>query len=235
MTEGMPITVRFICLVFTGGMLAVALGIGGIRLLNRLFGCEGTANVEPETAGGLVSALGALGFLGGCFLAFLCPGKANGFFGLAVVSLAAAFGDILFQAWRKRWGWQLTEARCVERQLMEVFDGEGGRAWAWRLVCEYEHGGVRYRVVPRVRWIDFISQKGARRFLARRVSPEGVCQLRFNPKKPQEAELAGRGLLGKLLYTRPFPKGKDNCFRCPQAEGLAHTSPGQRPGNTGNY
>jgi hypothetical protein len=109
----------------------------------------------------------------------------------------------LFALWLKarfnRRGWEVGTANCVDRELQKVFTGKGN-AWEWRIVCEYEFRGEKYRVTPSVNWMSFSSEVAAHKFIAKRISAGDVCQLRINPRNPLQTELFGQGIKDLLLY-----------------------------------
>jgi hypothetical protein len=76
----------------------------------------------------------------------------------------------------------------------------GHWGWLWRIICQYEYLGIPYRVTPEVYWGSFTSEEAALKFLEERMSPDGGCTLRVDPKKPFRTELMDQGLKDKLLY-----------------------------------
>ena len=173
--------------------------------------------VKPKAVFNGVATTGAIIFIIGFILAFnaVRPGQLPVRFsinhgkkiGLALVIaglLLALFG-IWFKARRKRKDWELTDARCVDRELKKIWltdtrTGAGFWGWFWRIICEYEYSGKAVRVTPTVYWSNFTSEPAAMKFLEERISPDGNCKLHINPKNPLQTELVGQGIKDKLVY-----------------------------------
>ena len=142
---------------------------------------------------GVVPIVGAFGFIGGLAVATYDNDKYK-YLGLvvAVSSLAVAFGGAWLKERRVRLDWDFAPGHCVDRELQKVWiqQGAGGHwGWFWRIVCEYEYLGIRYRVTPEVYWASFSSEEAARKFLEERISPNGECTLRVNPKNLLRTDL----------------------------------------------
>ena len=147
-----------------------------------------------------LSVPGVFAFLGGMWLLFYNAEKYQSL-GLTLTGagLLAVFGSIVLNAMTakaKRAAWPVVSARCIERTLQKHHSYEGGDFWLWRLVCEMNYAGEKYRVVPKVRWSDagqaessFSSEAKAQKFISEIVSPNGTCKIRVNPKNPLEAEM----------------------------------------------
>jgi hypothetical protein len=106
---------------------------------------------------------------------------------MTVGGLFLAFFGIWFNGRKKRKDWEVVTARCVDRELREA----QGRVWFWRIVCEYEYGGNKYRFTPIVYRSNFTSEGSANKFIGSRVSTAGECKLHINPKNPLQTELVG--------------------------------------------
>jgi hypothetical protein len=150
-----------------------------------------------------IATVGAIGFIVGAVLLIRNPGKdTNLWLGLAVGSLLLAFFGIWFQARRQRKDWEVETARCVDRELQKFrLPKGGGWGWFWRIVCEYEFHGEKFRVTPNVhQWINLSSEETAMKFIGENISPDGECKLHVNPKNPLQTELVGRSVRDKFLY-----------------------------------
>ena len=159
-----------------------------------------TATVVTGGFGPYVSVLGVLGFVVGFALIFFDVKKyKSAGLALMIPSWLVLMSSIWFKARQDKRGWEVAEGRCLDRELRKV-RSDGGWTWVWRIFCEYEHLGITYRVTPVINWISFFSEKGALRFLEKRISFSGQCRLRVNPKNPLQTELFGQGIKDKLLY-----------------------------------
>jgi len=144
----------------------------------------------------VVPAVGIFGFLGGLALATYDHTKyeSSGLM-IAVLGFVVLFGGAWLKARVVRQDWDVASGRCVDRELQKIWIPRGAAnagghwAWFWRIICEYEYLGVRYRVTPEVYWASFSSEDAALKFLEERISPNGECTLRVNPKNLLRAEL----------------------------------------------
>lgn len=84
--------------------------------------------------------------------------------------------------------WIRVEARCLDREIQKVAKSEGASFQA-RVLCEHEYLGKTVQCTPRVHWMGFSSELSTKKFLEERISADGRCMLRLNPKKPLEADL----------------------------------------------
>jgi hypothetical protein len=166
---------------------------------------------KPMTmdSGGIVSILpmaGVLGFIGGLAMATYDKKYESSGLMIAVLSFVVLFGGALLKARVVRQGWDVAPGRCVDRELQKVWMPVGAAnvgghwGWFWRIICEYEYLGIPYRVTPEVYWADFNSEEAALKFLEERISPNGECTLRVDPKNPLRTELMNQGIKDKLLY-----------------------------------
>jgi hypothetical protein len=134
-----------------------------------------------------LALLGALGFIAGIGLAMAKPEMKMLGLKLAVGSWVFAMLGIWVQSRKQVAGWQITPARCVDRELQCV----GPDQWYWRIVCDYEFEDVKYRVTPEVQWRNCISKSSAETFLNEKISADGSCRLIFNPENPLQTKLLG--------------------------------------------
>ena len=147
--------------------------------------------------------IGALGFIAGAVLLFHNQGKnLNLILGLMVGSLLLAVFGIWFKARRKRKKWEIETARCVDRELQKSrLPKGGGWVWYWRIICEYEFHGKKFRVTPNVhQWSNLSSEEAAMKFIEKNISADGQCKLHVNPNNPLETELVAPDLREKFLY-----------------------------------
>lgn len=142
----------------------------------------------------IVQAIGPLGFVTALGMMtydrdrFLISGPT-----LAGISFALMLCGAWIRARQEREGWIKVKARCVDRELRKILiprRGGGTWGWFWRVVCEYEEYGRRFRVTPKVRWANLTSEEAALRFMKEHVSPDGGCILSVNPKNPFQTELS---------------------------------------------
>lgn len=150
-----------------------------------------------------IANVGAIGFIVGAVLLFRNPGKDTSLrLGLMVGSLLLAFFGIWFKPRRQRKNWEIETARCVDRELQRFrLPKNGGWDWIWRIVCEYEFHGEKYRVTPDVhQWINLSSEEAAMKFIEKNISPDGECKLHVNPKNPLQTELVKQDIRDKFLY-----------------------------------
>lgn len=153
----------------------------------------------------ILAPLGVLGFIIGVVLAVKRSAHKGEYLGVACTGLVVALAGVWWRARREHRGWEIVPAKCTDRELRRVRKSTGGRGhggWTWvsRIVCELDYNGARIRVTPRVFWSSFRTEKAARRFLDRRISPAGDCQLHVNPKNPLQTELFDQGIKEKLIY-----------------------------------
>lgn len=163
--------------------------------------------ITPNSTGALafVQAIGVLGFIAGLALALYDKTEYKEK-GLIIASLS--FLIVLVGFWLKsrsdREGWDVAYGRCVDREIRKLWTQSGGHGsgwiWVWRIVCEHDYVGIKYRVTPTVNWATFSSEEAALKFLEEKISPADDCKLRVNPKNPLQTELFGQGIKDKLLY-----------------------------------
>jgi hypothetical protein len=155
----------------------------------------------------IVPAVGALGFISGLAMATYNQTK-YGRSGLIITGLSfmATLCGIWLKARGERQGWDVAPGRCVDRELRKVWipapvgSSGGSWGWLWRIVCEYEYIGIPYHVTPEVYWANLNSEEAALKFLEERISPNGECMLRIDPKNPLRTELLDQGIKDKLLF-----------------------------------
>ena len=88
-----------------------------------------------------------------------------------------------------------TRATCIDREFRSTPHPEYNRdSWAVRIVCRYAFEGVQQTGTPHLaigaeQGMDFASREAAEQFLADRISPDGTCWLRVDPRKPLRAYL----------------------------------------------
>jgi hypothetical protein len=162
--------------------------------------------MTPNSSGALafVQAVGVLGFIAG--VAMVLHDKTK-YREPGLIIAGISFSIVLVGFWLKarseREGWDIASGRCIDREIRKVWaagEGGGGWIWVWRIVCEYNYAGIKYRVTPTVNWATFASEEAALKFLEGKISPDGDCKLRVNPKNPFQTELFGQGIKDKLLY-----------------------------------
>ena len=150
--------------------------------------------------------IGSLIFLS----AILLPGNIGlgNLFGSPGVWIWIAVGGLLFgifslayQARKNRKNWIRVKARCLDHEVWKGFsnDSDGDIVWNFIMLCEYEFGGKTYRVTPAY-WCSFPSQGSVLRFIGKRISPEGTCEIYINPDNPLQTELVGRDIKDVLLH-----------------------------------
>ena len=149
-------------------------------------------------AGGLLGAIpivGALGFFVGVGIAaYETPEHLWAGLTVAVSSWLVALGGWWLKNRKVGLDWDVAPGRCVDRELQKILVPRGGQwNWCWRLVCEYEYLGIRYRVTPEMYWMGLASEAAAHKFLAKRIGPDGKCLLRVDPKNPLRTELLELG------------------------------------------
>jgi hypothetical protein len=121
---------------------------------------------------------------------------------IGVASLLVMFAGLWLKASLQKQGWDAAPGHCVDRELRKIYipaiagAGRGQWTWFWRVVCDYEYLCVHYRVTPEVSAMGFNSEEAAREFLAGRVSPDGTCTLRVDPKHPLRTELFNHCVIG---------------------------------------
>jgi len=138
--------------------------------------------------------LGAIGFCAGVFLILSDPKQTNLGLKVAVGSLAFGLFGIWFKTRRQEQGWQVVPGRCVDRELRKVLvpSSHGSSdGWYWRIVCEYEYHGQKYRVTPNVQWMNCTSEAAALKFIQKRIGSDDSCRLRINPNNPLQTKLSG--------------------------------------------
>ncbi len=123
----------------------------------------------------------------------------------ALGGFAFALLGILFTARDKRRGWKKMEAKCVDREIREVYlpashNDSGGPVWAFRLLCKFDYAGANYTVTPAGFWRTFATEHGISNFLSKEISGLDRCFLYVNPQNPLETELAAGDIAEKLLH-----------------------------------
>ena len=111
---------------------------------------------------------------------------------LIFLGILTVMGWAWWNAKRPDHYWRVVNARCLDRELRQIrVRTTPGfvMGWFWRILCEYEYMGVKYRATPSVYWRNFQSQEEATAFLNERIRPDGTLLLRVNPECPLEAEL----------------------------------------------
>ena len=143
----------------------------------------------------IVPVTGALGFIVGACVATYDERKYSRLgLWIAVSSLLVAFGGVWLKA-RFEMTWDASPGRCVDRELRKILipaaSGSAGNVWVWfwRIVCDYEYMGIRCRVTPEVCGSGFNSEASAHEFLAQKISQDGTCTLRVDPKNPLRTRL----------------------------------------------
>jgi len=122
---------------------------------------------------------------------------------LAVTGWIAALIGSWLKARKHRQNWGIAYGHCIDREVKRVWGSDGehsGGEWSCRVVCEYEHAGMRRRVTPALARTAFSSEKVAIGFLEKRIAPDGRCRIRYNLENPLETELYGESLSDKLAF-----------------------------------
>ena len=162
--------------------------------------------MTPNSDGALafVQAVGVLGFIAGLAVIFYDQAK---YIELGLIIAGLSFLIVSVGFWLKarseREGWDVASGRCIDREVRKILtmnQGHSGWTWVPRIVCEYNYLGTKYRVTPTVNWATFALEEAASKFLEGKISPDGDCKLRVNPKNPLQTELFGQGIKDKLLY-----------------------------------
>jgi hypothetical protein len=106
------------------------------------------------------------------------------------IGLAIAFFSFGIKSIWSRRNWKVVRARCLDQEIWKgLSDGpDPGRTWYFNLLCEFQLNGQTFRVTPSY-WRTFSTKFGVSRFLKRKISPLGWCQLRVNPDNPLQAEI----------------------------------------------
>ena len=150
--------------------------------------------------------IGALIFIGAIVLPDYV-GWGN-LFGSRMVWIWIAVGGLLFgmfslayQARKNRRNWIRIRARCLDHEVFQDSsnDGDTGRVWDFIMLCEYELKGELYRVTPAY-WCSFPTQGSVLRFIGKKLSPEGTCEIYVNPDNPLQAEIVGHDIKDVLLH-----------------------------------
>jgi hypothetical protein len=106
------------------------------------------------------------------------------------IGLAITFFSLGIKALWIRQNWIYVRARCLDQEVWKgLSDGpDPGKTWYFQLLCEFELKGQTFRVTPSC-WRTFATKAGVSRFLKRKISPSGWCQLRANPDNPLQTEI----------------------------------------------
>lgn len=137
----------------------------------------------------IVPLIGAFAFLVGIAIATYNEKYVARGLMVGVPGLGLAFAGYWLKQRVVRRDWDVAPARCIDRELKQGPTAAGRPAWFWRIICEYEYLGIPYRVTPGVYWAGFNSEEAARKFLEERISADGQCTLRVDPKNPLRTEL----------------------------------------------
>jgi len=152
----------------------------------------------------IIPLAGVFGFIIGACVATYGKKHAGAGVLIAVSSLLLAFGGVWLKA-HVEMQWDISPGRCVDRELRKILipavSGSSGGVWGWfcRVVCEYEYLCVPYRVTPDVSRMNFTSEADALKFLAERISPDGSCSLRVDPKNPLRTLLITQGIKNTMF------------------------------------
>ena len=158
--------------------------------------------VEPNWG----AIAGAVIFVGGIVLAFYFKPppfskRPEGWIVVSAAGLLFGFLSLLLKGRKVRRNWIRVQAKCLDREIrkMHTLDADSGKAWFFQLLCEFELDGRAYQVTPSF-WRSFATKMGITNFLARNISPEGICELYVNPDNPLQTEFVGRDLKDILLH-----------------------------------
>ena len=140
-----------------------------------------------------IALIGVLIFIGSIFL-FGYAQRPDSFIRMSVGRLLiAAIGGLaiamlgsVYSAVHMRADWERVEAQCIDREIAEIPDPEGGSpSWAYRLLCTFRYKGEAYTVTPEAsHLVGFSSEHGVQKYLEDRIRPDGRCQLWIDPQNP---------------------------------------------------
>lgn len=106
---------------------------------------------------------------------------------IAILGLAIIMLGIISSALQIQSGWKRIDARCIDREIGE-FAKEPGvitSSWGYRLICAFSFGGKEYIVTPEsTNLVSFNSKQNVEKYLNKKISHDGSCQLWINPKNP---------------------------------------------------
>lgn len=193
LTGGMPVLIGFPLLL----LIFFAIGLSSVLYFRKKYG-----KMDWEsfvfTAGIAVSAI-ATWLLTKWQSQWVVPPQI--WVTLLCIGLVITFVSLLLKGRSVRHSWKRIQARCIDREIRQEHadDPDGGKVWRFQLLCEFEMEGRTFRVTPSF-WRSFATRGGVTRFLDRRISPEGGCELYVNPDNPLETEFVGKDLKDFLLH-----------------------------------
>lgn len=104
----------------------------------------------------------------------------------AILGLFVAILGRIYADYKMRKDWIELVARCVDREIAKTKDSDGDTVWVYRLLCEFDFQGKKYKVTPEIPNI-FNSEKKVREYLDKNISADGFCRLFIDPKNPFHA------------------------------------------------
>lgn len=168
---------------------------------------------KPKVEGNLLALLGAVIFVCSIFVfpAILVKLPVPEIFkdsalliiAPALIGLFICFYAILKTARKKRKDWVMLKAVCADMQIKQVhtMNSNGrGATWTFRLLCDFEFDGQKYRATPYF-FSTFATRRGILKFLTQRITKEGIVEIYINPKNPLECEIAKHWFLQIFLYS----------------------------------
>lgn len=113
------------------------------------------------------------------------PYIAFGFGGLGLILVSR-----IYAAGHKYKDWKKVRAKCLDKEIREVIVPRRGKTgtskvWAFRLLCEYEYRGFKYKVTPETdQLVAFSREASLRSYLEKTIDFNNLCTLWVNTENP---------------------------------------------------